>query len=279
MALPTTLAPNDLGHINDHEEIHVLLDDINGLWNVARFQQGLFAARPAAGRADSYYWATDVGTAGVLYRDNGATWTAVGPGPGAAGYPLGVADTEADGTSDFWARADHVHGVGTLTTIATLQADLVADKIARLVVPACRAQKSVAQTIASGTTWVDVTFDDETGNIVYDNDSMHSTSVNTERFSFTRDGFFTAIFNAHFDTGAGAGQRGARIVKMPSGDIVGALDRSVSAGGDDWLSVSGDAEGEIGDYLVAQVFHTDGSPLDLLADSATNFCMKFFCDE
>lgn len=54
--------------------------EFNAAWTAletyaAKDTQGLFAARPAAGEAQRYYYATDTG---VLYRDNGTTWKVVG---------------------------------------------------------------------------------------------------------------------------------------------------------------------------------------------------------
>jgi hypothetical protein len=43
--------------------------------------QGTLAARPAAGVRGRYYWATDSGINGGLYRDNGTVWTRLSPSP------------------------------------------------------------------------------------------------------------------------------------------------------------------------------------------------------
>lgn len=65
MTLPLAINENDLGHIEDHEEIHDLLDDAKTITT------GTLAARPAPGNAGDFYFATDVP---ALYFDSGSAW-------------------------------------------------------------------------------------------------------------------------------------------------------------------------------------------------------------
>lgn len=76
MPLPTAINPGDPGHVEDHEEIHALLDDVDQVngFTVAQILQGTLAARPAAGTARRWYFATDGPT---LYYDNGSAWQEV----------------------------------------------------------------------------------------------------------------------------------------------------------------------------------------------------------
>lgn len=71
--LDTSIAPGDPGHIDDHELVHDLLDEISDAsFGVAGIKRGLLAARPAAADAvDMFYFATDVPA--LTYSD-GSTW-------------------------------------------------------------------------------------------------------------------------------------------------------------------------------------------------------------
>lgn len=68
---------------------------------------GLLSARPAAGVARRFYWATDNSR---LYLDSGATWTEVSPTTG-GGIPAQntVGGVGQEGISRIAARSDHRH--------------------------------------------------------------------------------------------------------------------------------------------------------------------------
>lgn len=76
MTLPLVITAGDSGHIGDHEEIHALLDDVVSPFTVANVSQGTEAARPAAGQAGRYYYATDTL---ALFYDTGSAWRLVSP--------------------------------------------------------------------------------------------------------------------------------------------------------------------------------------------------------
>jgi hypothetical protein len=74
------------------------------------------SARPAAGKAGTFYKATDAAT-GILYYDNGTTWETIGAAPptdGSAATPslrtLGSGSTQA-------AAGNHTHGASMTATV------------------------------------------------------------------------------------------------------------------------------------------------------------------
>jgi hypothetical protein len=69
--LPTLLEADTPDVPRDHNALANALDGI-----IAMDLQGLLAARPAAAIRGRYFWATDVG---IMYRDDGAAWTAINP--------------------------------------------------------------------------------------------------------------------------------------------------------------------------------------------------------
>lgn len=86
---------------HDHEQLENL---------VAIDLQGTLAARPAAGIRGRYYYATDNG---IVYRDNGATWTStVAAGPIAGDTTTqAFGDAASNGSSGRSADAQHRHGM------------------------------------------------------------------------------------------------------------------------------------------------------------------------
>lgn len=148
MALPLVIAPNSSGHISHHEEIHAFLNPIVSPFAIAEYAQGTFASRPAAGIAGRYYRATDTA---VLYVDSGSGWVAV-------------------------------HDL-----LKTWEASLLstANNLSKLIVPACIATKSVAQTIGNNAATV-LTFPTEDS----DNDGMHDLSTLTGRLTINRAGLY-----------------------------------------------------------------------------------------
>lgn len=70
--------------------------------------QGTFAARPAAGKAGRYYWATDTSQ---LFRDNGTTWSQIFPNATGSPSALVPGNATATGSSALRAAADHVHSL------------------------------------------------------------------------------------------------------------------------------------------------------------------------
>lgn len=82
--------------------------------NAALRGQGLLSARPAAGKAGTFYKATDAAT-GILHYDNGTTWETIGAAPptdGSAATPslrtLGSGATQA-------AAGNHTHPTAGVT--------------------------------------------------------------------------------------------------------------------------------------------------------------------
>lgn len=72
----------------------------------ARAASGPIASRPAAGKRDSLYYATD---ARQLYYDTGSGWVEAAGLGGADPAAVAAGGTAAEGTSVRAARADHVH--------------------------------------------------------------------------------------------------------------------------------------------------------------------------
>jgi len=76
---------------------------------VAIWGQGTTAARPTAGYAGRYWWATD---SLRLFYDDGTQWTEVSPvGGGGAPTVITAGDIAAEGSSRIGARADHAHAL------------------------------------------------------------------------------------------------------------------------------------------------------------------------
>lgn len=265
MALPTTITPGVTpGHVGDHEEIHLLLDGIYPDWLVNHSMQDTFANRPAAGREGRLFYATDTGE---LFYDTSSSWVYVGRALASAGEVADIADAEADGTSNRVSRADHVHKIGSVTQIPTLEVDLVNDKVAKLRVPACRVGRTTPRTIATGTAFsTGIGWDDETGSNVYDNDDIHSTVSNTDRLTATREGVWFVTAQIHWESNA-SGQRGIRIQKYPDDVTVRREDRAASPG-EDWQGCAVDVEMELNDWCEIQVFQNSGGDLDVLASES-----------
>lgn len=164
MTLPLVIAPDDTGHISDHEEIHALLTDAVSPFLIALDAQGLIADRPAAGRAGRFYVATDEG---IIYRDNGAAWEEL---------------------------SDHLNGfIGNLLQGFTTMSGIR--------VPAARLSKSVDQAIATATDTT-ISFQQETGGTAFDNDDMHSVSSQTARLTVRRKGGYLYIANIEWGNNA-----------------------------------------------------------------------------
>lgn len=75
MTLPTDIAPNDVGHINDHEEIHFLLSSLQGqtAWLATGWRHGTSTERPPASVANKglFYYSTDET---ALFYSDGSAW-------------------------------------------------------------------------------------------------------------------------------------------------------------------------------------------------------------
>ena len=125
MTLPLIINPGDSGHLGDHEEVHGLLVNAVSPFSVALDASGTLAARPAAGVAGRYYYATDIGQ---IFRDTGSAWL------------------------EWWEMLN-TFDVNILSTSPT---------VTDITKPACRVSKSVAQTLTSGNI-LPITFDTEAG--------------------------------------------------------------------------------------------------------------------
>lgn len=77
---------------------------------------GLLKNRPAQGIRGRLYCATDQGTDGRVYYDNGTTWVALNTtGGGGPGLPVVINGTGSEGSSLQSARADHTHAIPLAT--------------------------------------------------------------------------------------------------------------------------------------------------------------------
>lgn len=77
---------------------------------------GLLKNRPAQGIRGRLYCATDQGTDGRVYYDNGTTWVALNTtGGGGPGLPVVINGTGTEGSSLQSARADHTHAIPLAT--------------------------------------------------------------------------------------------------------------------------------------------------------------------
>lgn len=79
--------------------------------NAAMFGQGTLAARPAAGKAGRYYWASDQAVGQKVYYDNGSTWELTLPTAGGPASAANPGDASAAGTATAYARSDHKHAL------------------------------------------------------------------------------------------------------------------------------------------------------------------------
>ena len=77
---------------------------------------GLLKNRPVQGVRGRLYCATDQGSGGRVYYDNGTTWVALNTtGGGGPGLPIVINGTGTEGSSVQSARADHTHAIPLAT--------------------------------------------------------------------------------------------------------------------------------------------------------------------
>lgn len=77
---------------------------------------GLLKDRPVQGVRGRLYCATDQGSDGRVYYDNGTTWVALNTtGGGGPGLPIVINGTGTEGSSLQSARADHTHAIPLAT--------------------------------------------------------------------------------------------------------------------------------------------------------------------
>ena len=77
---------------------------------------GLLKNRPVQGVRGRLFCATDQGSDGRVYYDNGTTWVALNTtGGGGPGLPIVINGTGAEGSSLQSARADHTHAIPLAT--------------------------------------------------------------------------------------------------------------------------------------------------------------------
>ncbi len=120
--------------------------------------QGTLGARPAAGVAGRYYYATDNGR---VYRDNGSVWVTVTQAPQTAGLPVASThgDTGSLGVASEYARADHRHAreAPGANSLVLAKGDLLggsdAGQLARLAAPALRQFLMGDPAAATGLSW------------------------------------------------------------------------------------------------------------------------------
>lgn len=81
--------------------------------NAALRGQGLLSARPAPGKAGTFYRATD-DAAGIVYYDDGTAWTSIGTSA-AVDAAAGVGSLRTLGAGALQAAAgNHTHGIGAI---------------------------------------------------------------------------------------------------------------------------------------------------------------------
>lgn len=234
MALPLVITPGvTVGHIEDHEEIHDILSDVElaDLWVVTRYLATVIGSRGAAGRAGSLHFATDVGDNGSLSLDTGSGWL------------------------DLYRLMPNA--------IWNLLSGSAQDNISGMKVPCCRVGKTGAQSIPDDSAWHALLWDDESGGNHFNNEgtSMHSITSNTSRFIATREGAYAVQAYVSWDTDA-TGRRHIRVQKN-NGAILTRDSRDAAPGGDDHQSIVGFVEMEIGDYLQIEVLQNAGNALNV----------------
>ena len=108
LADDTVDVPRDVKAVADKLETDMAID-----------VQGTIAARPAAGKRGRYYFATDQG---VVYRDDGTAWAAIGPKPQALSNGIVTGPTYSQTGSILSTVTMTTRGLGPV--LATLSASV-----------------------------------------------------------------------------------------------------------------------------------------------------------
>jgi hypothetical protein len=175
-----------------------------------------------------------------------------------------IASLDIDGATDIGAAIvdadlfiidDGAGGTNRKTTASRLKTYTSPDI-------SCRVYNSGNQTI-SNATWTDLTFDSE----LYDTDTMHDTSSNTNRITFTTAGVYVVSAHVNWTAGTTADRfvgiqhtqtSGTSYIALQHGSataLVGAMEQSVAVV----------AKFAASDYVTMQVRHNQGSNLDTIA--------------
>lgn len=126
------------------------------------------------------------------------------------------------------------------------------------VVPACRVYNAGANTLTTAVALA-LTFASE----VYDNDGIHSTSVNTERLTCQTDGIYRAFASIQFAANA-TGVRQVSIRKNGTTDMV-AHSANANSAGAHTIALGTEVTLAVGDYLTCLAFQTSGGGLNVIA--------------
>lgn len=133
--------------------------------------------------------------------------------------------------------------------------------------PRCHAFQNSAQSPASGTSFVAVTLDSETGEV--DTDAMHSTVTNTSRFTAVTAGRYRFIGQVAFTNNA-TGIRAAGLRK--NGTTVFAEQTHASAGTvTHYEQVVDEVLLSVGDYVELVCWQTSGGALALVTGAVATF--------
>lgn len=254
MSLPTSITAGAVGHLNDHEEIHQIVDDVFPSGGAAPADANLFrmmryarqAATPSAGRLGSLFQDTDVpalapGALGRLLLDDGTAYRAL--------YLL-------LGDAIFDLRLDSANA-----------------NISGFRNPSARVSRTTTQSIATGFgSYTALIWDVETGADAHDNDNLWAAG-NPSRLTATRDGFY--LVGAYVAWAAGTGQKSMRIQKNNAKVL--ARQDSENTNGEDHNTLTTYIELEVGDYVQAEVAHDGGANRTVQTDSA--FWMAWQGDE
>ena len=128
-------------------------------------------------------------------------------------------------------------------------------------VPSCGVHKTLDQTIATGDTWVEISF----GTVTWDTDQMADAANNG--ITIRRAGLYLVTMNLRWAVDAD-GRRGLRVHVNDSITFMGAGDEA-PATINSRQSCSTPRYFDIGDTITAQVQHTAGADLALQGSTAT----------
>lgn len=133
--------------------------------------------------------------------------------------------------------------------------------------PSCRVTKASAQTLATGTNTA-ITFDTER----YDTDSMHSTSSNTSRITFTTAGLYIVGGSVEFASSGTGSYRQLGVRLNGATFIAWALQAPASLVNK--LTVATTYKFAAGDYIELLAEHNHGANLDI--SKVGNYSPEFY---